>query len=597
MSKIIRSNSSGKKAAIVFIVIAILIICLAFFGIAYASAHSTRSLKGITINNVQDVGDQTPEQINESIQAYQYALDNRPYIIRFQDSQVNFHGSDIGVKVDSKAATQAFDFGKDGNIFNRGVIAIKSFLGAKNNIDVDVSYSEAMLNEQVNALLENSKATKEDSKYEINEDEIKIYKGHDGVNTNYTALYNKIQSDLLNTDDALDIELTAEVDESVDVDIEALYNMIYVEKQDAEYTKGGGYKPEKVGISFDKVKVLSEYRSLKADEVMTVKLVKTEPTVTTKNLDTVLFSDVLGSFKTNYNAGNKNRSTNLALAANSINGKIYTPGEEFSYNKELGERTSARGYKEAHIYTSSGVEDGLGGGICQISSTLYNAVLIADLEVTERRNHMYYPQYVKASFDATVAWGSIDFKFKNNRETPIKIVASAQNGVASVTIYGKKTENDYAISLESKILNTYKYTTIKTDDPNLQFGKEVETQAGVNGYKSEGYKIYKDASGKEVKRVKISTDEYRATNRHVTVGAKKTEVTPVTPPVVVEEPQPPVVEEPTTTTTTTPTTPEPVAETPVTPPAEEPSTTPSKPSGGTNWPTGWDTPENPNYRG
>lgn len=113
----------------------------------------------------------------------------------------------------------------------------------------------------------------------------------------------------------------------------------------------------------------------------------TKPKVTTSQIGTEAFPDQLATFRTNYDGGDKDRTTNLQLACNKINGKVVMPNETFSYNKTLGARTAAAGYKNAKVYEAGQVVDGIGGGICQISTTLYNAVLRANLEIVERRNH------------------------------------------------------------------------------------------------------------------------------------------------------------------------------------------------------------------
>ena len=184
------------------------------------------------------------------------------------------------------------------------------------------------------------------------------------------------------------------------------------------------------------------------------------------------FPDQLSSFSTNYSAQNVNRTTNLRLAANKINGTVVMPGEEFSYNKVVGERTIAAGYKEAPIYVSGRVEDGLGGGICQITTTLYNAVVYANLEITERTNHQFVPSYSKAGRDATVVYGSIDFRFKNTRNYPVKILCTVSGGVAKCEIYGLKENPDYDVEITSQVTETtstsIKSVTYKTVRQNGQ---------------------------------------------------------------------------------------------------------------------------------
>ena len=133
----------------------------------------------------------------------------------------------------------------------------------------------------------------------------------------------------------------------------------------------------------------------------------TEPEITLEKLGKEAFPQLLGTFSTTYNTSNKNRVTNLELASEKIDGTIILPGETFSYNKIVGERTIAKGYKEAAVYSGGKVVDGIGGGICQISTTLYNAVIYANLQITERSNHRFLTSYVTAGRDATVSWGTI----------------------------------------------------------------------------------------------------------------------------------------------------------------------------------------------
>ena len=209
------------------------------------------------------------------------------------------------------------------------------------------------------------------------------------------------------------------------------------------------------------------------------------PSVTTNMIGTEAFPDLLSTFSTNYSVRDKDRTTNLTLAANKINGTVLMPGETFSYNTVVGARTIAAGYKEAPIYLSGQVVDGLGGGICQITSTLYNAVVYANLEIVERTNHQFVPSYVTASRDATVVYGSIDFKFKNNRNYPIKITCSVSGGVANFKIFGLKQDDDCEVQISS-----------------------YETGRTSTAIYSEAYKILK-RDGKEVGRELLSKDTYK----------------------------------------------------------------------------------------
>ena len=262
------------------------------------------------------------------------------------------------------------------------------------------------------------------------------------------------------------------------------------------------------------------------------------------------------------------------MAINKINGVVVMPGETFSYNKTLGKRTAEAGYKDAAGYVGGKVVQMIGGGICQISSTLYDTVVYANLDIVERHNHVFLTSYVGAGKDATVVYGSLDFQFKNTRQYPIKIVSSLQNGIATVSIYGIKEENEYEVEISTTILNYIPYNVIYEDDASLENGTETVTQYGQKGCKSITYKILKQ-NGKEVSRSVLSTDTYEPMHKYISRGTKGNYTqTPVTPniPETPTEPETP-------TTPVTPETPEEptVPEEPVEPENPQTPETPETP--------------------
>ena len=220
------------------------------------------------------------------------------------------------------------------------------------------------------------------------------------------------------------------------------------------------------------------------------------------------------------------------MAAKTINGTILLPGETFSYNGILGNTNKAKGYKEGTAYVGGKVVKSYGGGICQVSSTLYNAVLYSNLEIVERYNHSYAVNYVPAGRDATVAYGGKDFKFKNTRTYPIKIEANAKSGVVSITIKGLKEEMDkYEIVLTSTVLSTTPNATTYENNSSLPEGTEKVIQKGYIGKKSIAYKIVKNPDGTTKSKTVLSKDTYKPMNRIVQVGTKKA---PQTVPIVTQ---------------------------------------------------------------
>ena len=270
------------------------------------------------------------------------------------------------------------------------------------------------------------------------------------------------------------------------IDLLAIHENIYTEPKNAYFTtEPYAVYPEVTGVDFDINKVQNTIDENPLQEEYIVKLDYYTPEITTDDLGMEAFPDLLATYSTRYDASNTNRTTNLRLASNKINGTVIMPGEVFSYNKVVGRRTIAAGYKEAAIYSNGEVTQGLGGGICQISTTLYNAAVGADLKITERRNHMFVPSYVDGGMDATVVYGSQDFKFVNTRDYPIKIESSVSGGIARVKVYGLRTDNEYKITIESK--------TVKNSS---------------NSFVVEAYKVYRQ-DGEVIKRERISRDTYK----------------------------------------------------------------------------------------
>lgn len=192
--------------------------------------------------------------------------------------------------------------------------------------------------------------------------------------------------------------------------------------------------------------------------------------------------ETLATFTTKTTSNSK-RNTNIKLSAQAINGKILQPGEEFSFNEVVGQRTEAKGYKGAAAYNNGEVVEEIGGGVCQVSSTLYNVVVRAGLETTVRRSHTFEPSYVTPGCDATVSWNGPDYKFVNNSSAAIGIRASYANQTVTISIYGIPVmEEGVKYTLESKKLKdmdppapTYE------EDPTLEPGIEKPKSAGSRG--------------------------------------------------------------------------------------------------------------------
>ena len=219
--------------------------------------------------------------------------------------------------------------------------------------------------------------------------------------------------------------------------------------------------------------------------------------------------ELLATFTTDTTA-NEKRNTNVRLAAEALNGTVVGPGEEFSFNRVIGERTAEKGYQEAAAYNSGEVVQEIGGGVCQISSTLYNTAFQAGMSITYRRSHTFEPNYVTPGQDATISWELPDFRFVNTSKAAIGIRASYENRKATVSIYGVPVlEKGISLDLESeKTEELPPPDPTYIEDQTLAPGKEVTEKAATNGSHWVTYKIVlKD--GKEIERTKDHEKTYK----------------------------------------------------------------------------------------
>lgn len=230
---------------------------------------------------------------------------------------------------------------------------------------------------------------------------------------------------------------------------------------------------------------------------------------------------VLASFSTDYSTSTEARANNIAIATKACNGKIVMPGDTFSYNATLGERTYEKGYKEAPIYKNNEVVDDVGGGICQVSTTLYRAAMRANLKVVERHNHSFKATYSPLGLDATVTWGYLDYKFKNTYDFPIYIEGVTSGRTVSFNIYGSKAGlggKRYELVSDTPIVIPAKVTEV--NDPNLPEGQVVMDEKPIDGYKVKSYLVTYE-NGKEVAREAIAYDTYVKKDGVRRVGTKR----------------------------------------------------------------------------
>lgn len=510
----------NKKAVnILMIGIIVLIIISAFVLFAVINAKSNKIMQGVYINNI-DVSNLTLSEAKELLGNTINNVESQNIKLKYEDYELTIVPEQIEIKYDiDEALNKAYSIGRNDNIFLNNYNIIKSKL-LKNYIEIQISFNEEKVNELINNIQASLPGAVEESSYSIEGEYLIITKGKRGIAVDSEELKHLIieYEKKINKNENEEIQIPVTEKDPQEIDIEKIHNEIYTEAKDAYYNEEPfEIFPHVLGVDFS-ISIEEAKQILQQDaENYTIPLKITIPNVTTDKLGTKAFPDLLGKYTTTYASSSSNRKYNIARAASSINGKTLLPGEVFSYNKAIGNPSQANGYRLATGFANGKHVDSYGGGVCQVSSTLYNAVVYANLDIVSRANHSLPVGYVPVSRDATVYYGGVDFKFKNNRKYPIKVVATTSGSSITVEIFGRKENEDYEVVIESWVTSSIPYSVKYTDNPSLSQGTERVITKGSNGYRSVAYKILK-RNGQEVSRTLLSSDTYSPENREIERG-------------------------------------------------------------------------------
>lgn len=480
-----QAKNNKKDGLIIILVLIITILVIVVFSTIFGiiNMNSNKIVKGVKSNQIE-LADLTKEEAVEKLNSILNNNEKNVVVVKRGDVKKEIKLDDINGKFDVEdVVNKAYNLGRENDIvkdnYNTILIMIKG-----ENLVANFSYDDELLTKKINELCLEIPDLATDSSYIIEDNKLIIKNSKSGV----AIKTDEFKQELINafSGNIKEFELPVEHIEKKKIDIEAIHNEIYKEAVNAYYTTNPFkvYKEEygrDFAITLDQAKKLLNEDKTEYE----IQLKNIKPSITVADLDSGAFPNVLSTFTTNYGTGDANRNANIALAAKSINSTVLMPGEVFSYNDLIGECSTKTGYKTATIYLNGKLSTGVGGGICQVSTTLYNAVLRANLEIVQRRNHSLGVTYVPAGQDAMVNIGTSDFKFKNNREYPIKVVAYVGTGSITCQIQGLKQDPEYEVKLESKTIES------------------TETK-----YKVETYKVLY-LNGKVVSRTWLSTDTYK----------------------------------------------------------------------------------------
>lgn len=441
-----------------------------------------------------------------------------------------------------EAADAAMAYGRDGGPLT-AVITYQKAKKSRQNIaleagtNLDTEYIRDLIDQTARAC----KSEKAEPTVTVDADNktVTVVTGSPGITLDADALYEAVVA-RFTEGDLSELKFDYDTQPCATVDLQAYYDQFSSEVKDAYYDEENKQLvKEEVGFGFDVSYYTQQIALAEPGTTIVIQAEPIEPEVTLEDLEAQYFSTVLGSCDSPHTA-QASRTKNLELACKAIDGTILNPGDEFSFNKTVGERTAEKGYQKAIVYTTGGKSEAEeGGGVCQVASTIYTATLYANLKVTSRAPHMYLVTYVEAGMDATIYWPSLDYKFVNDTEYPIRIDASVSGGYVHVKLVGTANPDkgyDH-IALRHETLNVKQpkmeidgedekiitdagtgvdengnTVSLVVDEDGNKYVKGEMVQYSYVGYTVKAYRDFVDADGKVIKTETLHTDVYNSRN-------------------------------------------------------------------------------------
>lgn len=519
------SGKSKKKSAskqhkrnvtliVITLVVVIATVAAGFF--LFWEKDNKLILPNVSVAGV-DVGNMSKEDAVLAVQQatkYTYAQNNMVVKVNEHQEEITPATSCVSLNVEA-AVDAAYQLGRTGNSKEKAQDKLNAVTGITVDITPYLNLNQEAIQTALDKLAVHYSSLLTETTFsvtgEFNLDTasvptLTITKGTPEYNLDMDMLLQEVIS-AYNTN-CFEVQVTCASIQPQELDLQAIYDEYCVPSKDAIVDpQTFEVTPAVTGCEFVISEVAEKLKEAAPGEELTFPFAIVEGSTAESDK---LYRDVLSTF-TATSSSSANRQVNLKLACQSINGKILLPNEVFSYNGTLGERTEEKGYRTGASYSGGKTVTTIGGGICQVSSVLYNCVLLADLGITERYNHGFYPGYVPLGMDATVSWNTLDFKFYNNTNYPIRIDAEASGGSVTVSIVGTD-EKDYEVKMEYNILNTYSFkTTYETMTADNEEGyKDGDTiVSGYTGYKVELYKCkYNKETGELISKDLVDVSEY-----------------------------------------------------------------------------------------
>ena len=523
-------------------VLLVSIVLVVFFSVRGTTndPYGNRILNNVMVAGVNVGGMTRSEAVTAVKRATANTFTKQDMVVQFSEETLALSPKKTGAKLDVSAAVDAaFSYGRTGTQSEQkkdfqDSLTGNHTIGLLPYLELDKEYIQQELNEyagkyageftQSGYTLEGEKPNLSAESFDENApcQTLVLTLGTPGFGLDIQELYAKILDAYSMNVFLVEVGDVPENAEPDPLDLDAIYAELYVAPVDSSIDPNtyeivaGTY-----GYGFDLEKAKALLAGCQYGDTLRVSMEYIAPA----EADNILFRDVLGSCETPHTS-NENRNTNLRIVCQTLNGMILEPGETFSYNEALGQRTAEKGYKTAPAYSGQDLKDSLGGGICQGSSTLYYCALLADMQIVERVNHGFPASYIDLGMDATVSWGSPDLKFKNTSEFPVKIQAEVSDGYMKMKILGTDTR-DYYIKMEYEITGTSEPETIYEEHRDGEGYTDGQVlQSGKSAVYVKSYKLkYDKETGKLISK-DFETRSHYQSKKEIVVRIVNNETTP-----------------------------------------------------------------------
>ncbi|MCL1844551.1 MAG: VanW family protein [Defluviitaleaceae bacterium] len=430
-------------------------------------------------------------------------------------SDFSISGSDAGFSLCAEeVANAAFRHGRDGSFFGHIHMYVTS-LWVPTDINDTSALDENFVRGEVAAHTDlfNSGLVESPS-YIFNGCSITVIPGASSAPANEDAVFRLVSQalhDALEENGEVTVHYSPAAGDSLSFDLGSLYHSVRTDPVPAFFDAETFAVTDGIpGVSFDADAAMNQLENAMPGERIVIPLIFTDPEVTAESLHEKLFRDEL-AYRTTDVAGTAARLNNVVVAASYIDGMVLNPGDVFSFNETVGRSSEARGFRPAGGFRDGQLVDMVGGGICQVASSLYDNVLHAYLEVVRRRAHTLPITYLPLGHDAAIYYGVLDFRFRNNTNYPIRIEIEFDEREMTTRIVGTRTD-DYTIQIESRS-TAVPFETVYLEYANHPYNEPTVHFAGRNGFIAYTYRLIYDAEGNRVSRTRIARDVYRAQNR------------------------------------------------------------------------------------